>query len=247
MNLDDFAIKYYEFQTKARGLVEEQDLRETFEKRATWYKCRLRRFLPEDLASRWLDLPCGFGNFLYFLQRQGYKNITGYDLDPEQVRLARLLQLPASEGDAFTVLCDGNESYDCIAALDFIEHLNRNRAIQFLELCYSRLKPGGRLFLRVPCADGPFGARDRFNDLTHEWSMTSNVLRAMLEMIAYEEIEILDERPQPYSLLNGFRLVLFHIARIVANVFVIALGLNPPRVWSTAMWAVARRGSSQDT
>jgi 2-polyprenyl-3-methyl-5-hydroxy-6-metoxy-1,4-benzoquinol methylase len=243
MSSKTYAEKYYEFQTKARGFVQEPELKELFAKRANWYCSRLQDFLPKDRSSRWLDLPCGFGNFLYFLRQQGYQNISGYDLDPEQVRLARMLQLPAAEGDAFTILSDVNESYDCIAAIDFLEHLDRDKAVTFLELCHDRLNPGGLLFLRVPCADGPFGARDRFNDLTHEWSMTSNVLRAMLEMIAYEGIDILDERPQPYNIRNQVRLGLFYTARFLANAFVRALGLTPPRIWSTAMWGVARKPS----
>jgi len=243
MNSKTYGEKYYEFQTKARGLVQEPELRESFAKRAEWYCSRLRDFLPEEHSSHWLDLPCGFGNFLYFLRQQGCQNISGYDLDPEQVRLAQMLELPAVEGDAFDILNNPTESYDCIASIDLLEHLDRDSAINFLELCYQRLRPGGVLFLRVPCADGPFGARVRFNDLTHEWSMTSNVLRAMLEMISFEGVEILDERPQPYNIRNRVRLFLFYIARFLANGFVMALGLIPPRIWSTAMWGVARKPS----
>ena len=238
-----FAEKYYGYQTKARGLLHKRDLTRTFEKRSKWYQSRLGEHIPVDRKAKWLDLPCGFGNFLYFLRQQGCRNISGYDLDPEQVRLAQMLELPAVEGDAFDILNNPTESYDCIASIDFLEHLDRDSAINFLELCYERLRPGGVLFLRVPCADGPFGARDRFNDLTHEWSMTSNVLRAMLEMISFEGVEILDERPQPYNIRNRVRLVLFYIARFLANGFVMALGLIPPRIWSTAMWGVARKPS----
>jgi 2-polyprenyl-3-methyl-5-hydroxy-6-metoxy-1,4-benzoquinol methylase len=243
MNSKKFAENYYAFQTKARGLLHKTDLERSFQKRSKWYRSRLRKFMPTNRDVRWLDLPCGFGNFLYFLRQHGYQNVSGYDLDPEQVRLAHMLQLPAAEGDAFTVLSDNKESYDCIAAIDFLEHLDRDSAVTFLELCHERLNPGGRLFLRVPCADGPFGAHDRFNDLTHEWSMTSNVLRAMLEMISYERIEILDERPQPYNIRNRFRLILFFVAKFIASSFVVALGLAPPRIWSTAMWGVARKPS----
>jgi len=163
----------------------------------------------------------------------------GYDLDPKQVNLARLLDLPARHGDAFEVLTQDEEPYDCIASIDFLEHLSKDKALHFLRLCESRLRPGGVLLVRTPCADGPFGAHDAVNDLTHEWSLTSNVLRAILEMTHFDGVRILDERPQPYNLRNRVRLAAFHGARLAATAFVTALGLQVPRVWSRAMWGVA--------
>ena len=239
MPVHNYADKYYAYQTQARGLLEPADLERVFTKRAKWYASRLRDFLPSDRAVRWLDLPCGFGNFLYFLRRQGYRNVVGYDLDPEQVRLARSLNLPAREGDAFELLRNADESFDCIASIDFLEHLDRDAALDVLELCFERLNPGGLLLMRVPCADGPFGAHDAVNDLTHQWSLTSNVLRAILEMTHFDRVQILDERPQAYNLVNGVRLATFHAARLAATGFVAALGMEAPRIWSRSMWGIA--------
>jgi cyclopropane fatty-acyl-phospholipid synthase-like methyltransferase len=139
------------------------------------------------------------------------------------------------------ILAAERRTYGLISSLDFIEHLSRDEALRFIELCHERLAPGGVLFLRTPSADGPFGAHDAWNDLTHRWVMTSEVLEAVLEMTGFERVVVLDERPQPYNLLNTIRAAVFPAARTLATVAVFALGLTPPRVWSRSMWAVAYR------
>ncbi len=230
---------YYAHQTQARGVLDAAALERRFRSLARWYACRLGPFLPASRQAVWLDLPCGYGNFLYFLRRMGYTRISGYDADPKQVHLARLLDLPAEERDAFAVLDDNSRSFDAIASVDFLEHLSRDAAVRFLAACRARLRPAGVLILRMPCADGPFGSHDAWNDLTHQWAATSNLLRSLLQMSGFERIQILDERPQPYNLRNRIRLLAFHAARLLTSLWVAALGVTPPAVWSLSMWAVA--------
>lgn len=243
--MESYERAYYQYQTRARGLLEKDALRQYFDWMAPRYACRLRTHLPANWMATCLDLPCGYGNFLYFLRLRGYQNIIGYDLDPNQVQLARLLDLPAHEGDAFIVLSDEAKQYDCITSLDFIEHISPDEALRFLHLCWTRLKLGGVLILRTPCADGPFGAHDRYNDLTHRWAMTSNVLSTVLRMLNFERIDILDERPQSYNstLVNTLRRLAFYPARALASGLCLALGLSPPVVWSRSMWGVAYKPS----
>lgn len=236
--IKDYERLYYNYLSRAQGQLDGPALRLRFEKMAKWYACRLGPFLPPGRDAVWLDVPCGCGNFLYFLRSMGYHNVSGYDMDPEQVRLARLLDLPALERDAFVVLEDPSRSFDGIVSADFIEHLSRDQALRFIAGCRARLRPGGVLFLRTPCADGPLGSHDVWNDLTHQWAATSNLMRGILEMFGFDRIMILDERPQPYSILNRVRLAAFHSARLLASAFVLALGLSSPAVWSTSMWAV---------
>jgi 2-polyprenyl-3-methyl-5-hydroxy-6-metoxy-1,4-benzoquinol methylase len=228
----------YAYQTRARGLLDRRALEAAFEAAARSYEARLGKFLPDDRGATCLDVPCGYGNMLYFLRRRGYETLAGWDLDSAQVALARLLDLPAREGDCFDALADPAAAYDVVTSVDFVEHLDRDRALEFLALCFARLRPGGLLILRTPCADGPFGAHDRYNDLTHRWAMTSNVLQAFLGMVGFERVAILDERPQPTSLKGALRTLAFHPVRAAASLFCLALGLDPPRVWSRSMWGV---------
>jgi len=230
--------RYFKFLAEARTEDNLVALRHRFERWARWYDRRLRKHLPADRTVACLDVPCGSGNFLYFLRRQAYLDIVGYDTDVRQVELACALGLPAMQRDAMEVLADGRRTYGLISSLDFIEHLSRDDALRFVALCHERLAPGGVLVLRTPSADGPFGAHDAWNDLTHQWAMTSGVLEAILEMSGFQRIAVLDERPQPFNLVNAVRVAVFVVARAIALVALFALGLTPPRIWSRSMWGV---------
>jgi SAM-dependent methyltransferase len=175
----------------------------------------------------------------------GYKFFVGYDLDPHQVQIARSLDLPAQEGDAFRVLEGDTEGLDLISSLDFVEHLSKDNALRFIALCHDHLRPAGVLILRTPCADGPFSGRDAWNDLTHRWTMTSNVLRVILEMHGFERIAILDERPQPSNFVNCLRYLAFFPTRVGASLLCHLLGVLPPAIWSSSMWGVAYKHSKR--
>ena len=235
----DYRERYYNYQTQARGLLDKASLEKRFAKQSKWYGATLRAFLPNKLDMRCLDAPCGYGNFLYFLRAKGYRNIEGFDFDQKQVELARLLDLPAEKKDIFSVLAENSEPYELIASLDFIEHLTKDDALSFLDQCNKNLHPGGVLILRTPCADGPFGAHDAWNDLTHQWGMTSTVLQTILEMSGFTRVQVLDERPHPISLVGTIRWLVFPPARMIANAFCMALGLRPPKIWTRSMMAVA--------
>ena len=96
--------RYYSYQTTARGLLTPADLAASFERLAPLYGKLLSKYLPRDKTALCLDLPCGYGNFLYFLHKNGYTHCQGYDLDPRQVELACSIGLPAQCGDAFQAL-----------------------------------------------------------------------------------------------------------------------------------------------
>jgi len=236
--MESYEKAYYDYQTKARGLQTRESLTARFMKLAKWYDGRLKFYLPKDKQARCLDVPCGFGNFLYFLKGKGYSNIQGVDLDAKQVELAALVDLPAIQGDAFQILSDAEASFDQISSLDFIEHLDKDKVLKFLSLTFAALKSGGTLILRAPCGDGPFGAHDAWNDLTHQWGMTSNVVRTLLEMHGFENIRILDERPQPGGVVDTVRWLIFFPAKMIADGFCIALGMRPPAIWTRSMIAI---------
>lgn len=239
--MEEYEKAYYSFQTQARGLLDANALRSRFAKLARWYGSRLGKFLPESKTALCLDVPCGYGNFLYFLEVNGYRNSLGIDSDEKQIALAKLMRLPAEIGDAFEVLSAEDRTFDLISSLDFIEHLSKDDALKFLRMCYNRLNFGGRLILRAPCGDGPFGSHDAWNDITHKWGLTSNVLRTILQMQGFSDIKILDERPQPTSLIDSIRWLVFFPTKAMADILCMALGMRPPAIWSRSMIAVANK------
>jgi len=234
----DYRKRFYEYQTINRGLLTPQQLINNFERMASYYKVRIGKYLPKDPLALIIDIPCGYGNFLYFLNKLGYKNIKGYDLDPNQVRLAQSIGLPAFDKNIFD-LKQPSATVDLISSLDFLEHLSKDDALTFLDECYKSLKTGGTLILRTPCADGFFGAHDASNDITHKWNMSSNLMRSILEMCGYKEIQILEERPQPENFIESIRWLVYWPSRYLFNFVCVLLALRPPKVISRSMILIA--------
>ncbi|NQS89514.1 class I SAM-dependent methyltransferase, partial [Patescibacteria group bacterium] len=58
---------------------------EQFEKTADSYEAKFGEFIPQDKNSRILDIGCGCGHFLYYLQKNGYTNFYGIDVSSQQV------------------------------------------------------------------------------------------------------------------------------------------------------------------
>ncbi|PXF61469.1 MAG: class I SAM-dependent methyltransferase [Candidatus Methanogaster sp.] len=231
---------FYDFQTEARGLLTESDLIKSFESRISVYDQLLLRFLPHNKESSIVDIPCGFGAFLFYLKSRGYTNIVGYDLDPKQVELANLLGLPAHSGDAFEVAREDN-SLDMIASIDFLEHITKDQACMFLQSCIKSLKPEGILIMRVPSADGPFGTSHAWNDITHKWFLTSTAWkRGVLRMVGFEEknIEIIEDRIPPSGYVKKIMYKLLNYATIK---YWGMMSVAPPQIWSRSMWIVCRK------
>lgn len=136
------------------------------------------------------------------------------------------------------------EKFDCIFSVDFVEHLDKDTVLEFINLCESKLNDGGIFVLRTPCADGIFGAHDRNNDFTHKLSFTSTVLRHLLEMNRFVNVKILDERPFPNSLLNTLKTFGYYSTKLLITIILLFLNLKPPKVWSRSMWAIAYKRNS---
>lgn len=237
----DYKTYTYSGQTKLVEKKGDLDFIEQFDKLASWYKRRIGKFLPKHNSADILDCPCGYGNFLYFLKKCGYSQVLGVDLDPGRVSIAKRLGLNAQIADALTFLKGKNNHYDLIASLDFLEHLAKDELVAYLEQCFNALKEDGCIILRVPSSDGPFGARDRYNDITHETGFTSLVAEGLLLMVGFRQVTILDERPQPYKLVNYLRLLAYIGFTRMANLLLKFIGLGAPRVWTTSMWVAGKK------
>jgi SAM-dependent methyltransferase len=187
-----------------------------------------------------LDVACGHGNFLYFLQQQGYENIAGIDLDPGRTTTAQRLGLPVRQGDAFECLMQESE-LSLISALDFVEHVDKEQVLLLFSYCYQALQRGGIIILRAPITDSLLGAHDLHNDITHKWAGNSGIIKDLLAQVGFVNIIFKDERPVPYKVINWIRLGVFIVAKCLTNIWLILLGFSPRNVWSTSGWYIASK------
>lgn len=168
---------------------------------------RLRQWLPRSLDANCLDVACGAGQLLYALRQHGYRQLTGIDLSPEQVKVASKVCVNVKQGDAIEFLRASPAMFDLITGFDIVEHFRKDELFEFLDALYCALKPGGRLILQTPNAESPWGMTMRYGDLTHELAFSPMSLEYALRLAAFSDFQAKECGPYVHgikSLLRAF-------------------------------------------
>lgn len=170
------------------------DIDKELKSMARYYSKFYQPFLPEDEEAKILDLGCGLGYFLYFLKMMGYKNFEGIDLASDNIKIVKeKITDKVFLEDAFEYLPKKKNFYDLIHARDVIEHIPKNKIIDFLKLIFQSLKPGGKLIIGTPNAAGLSSVSliGRYMDFTHEILFTEWSLEQVLRIAGFQEIQII--------------------------------------------------------
>jgi 2-polyprenyl-3-methyl-5-hydroxy-6-metoxy-1,4-benzoquinol methylase len=161
----------------------------------TWGK-HFGALLPSDRSSRILDVGCGRGGLVYWLQQRGYRNAGGIDLSTEQIDTARKLGIPnLQQADVGEYLAGRLGHYDALVLRDVLEHFTREEIVEVLELCRSAIRPGGVLIVQVPNAESPFFGRIRYGDFTHELAFSSSSITQLFNVVGFEDPRVYPTEP----------------------------------------------------
>ena len=184
----------YDYQAIARGLRNPADVEALTDEMAPAYRHILTGWLPANLDAPIYEMACGPGVMLVYLKRLGYTNISGSDSSACQIDLARAAGLDVKLANSIDELeAHPDARWDCLIAIDFIEHLPKDVLIRFMALALRKLKPGGRLILRAPNGDSPFVGRNLFGGITHIWAYTTGEARGLLRMAGFSRVEFAEE------------------------------------------------------
>jgi len=190
--------------------------KETYDFLSKIAKKRYKDILPTDKNARIIDIACGSGHFLYFLQQEGYTNTTGIDLSEEQLGKAKEAGLLNTEkADLFDYLSTSAAKYDFIIANDIIEHLTKDETVSFLDLLYSSLVPGGKLLVSTLNTNSLFGSTILYCDFTHEQGFTPTSLSQILRVSNFSDIHVSGEKPNIHDFKSAIRAFLWKIINLL--------------------------------
>ncbi len=183
-----------------------------FKGQAPYVEKIIKKYLPKDKQAHILDLGCGHGTYLYFFKKWGYTNLKGIDMSSEQVDLAHRLQIKEVQlGDINEWLQKSQEPADLVLLMDIIEHLPLSLIYETVNQIYRLLRPGGTLLIHVPNAEGLFGMRIRYGDLTHERAFTQSSIRQLLSSIGFSSLRCTEEKPLMYSVKSVLRRIVWEL------------------------------------
>jgi len=151
--------------------------------------------LPEDRDASILDVGCGAGHFLRYLEMNGYSHSEGIELSSQQAKLARSkVNCVVHEGDVAQLLEGHGEGYAAICMNDVLEHIPKDSIVQFLEVLRLGLSENGVLLVNVPQVAGVTTMYSRYIDFTHQQLFTEMSLRQVLMMAGFKEVRFVAEK-----------------------------------------------------
>ena len=173
----------YRRYTTTTVLPEGTDVRALLAWSQGYFTAHVAPLLPSDRSARIAELGSGWGRYLTALAQAGYANAEGVDVSEEQVTYARdVLHLTnVTHGDAAAWLQVRPERFDCVLALDVLEHMETDALIATARAVHAALRPGGRFIVQVPNALAPLGPL-RYADLTHVRAFTPGSLAQLFRM-----------------------------------------------------------------
>lgn len=185
---------------------------------------RLIKLLPKDKKINILDLGCGSGSLLFHIKKKGYINIEGVDLSNEQISIAMKFGIKEIyQNDIVTFISNKPEdSINVIIIFDVLEHLNRDEIFHLLAICHQKLVDGGLIIIHTPNAEGIFGAKIRYSDITHEIAFTKTSIKQILLTLKYSNIISHEDKPQIYSLVSLVRRIIWNTISILFKILHLA-------------------------
>lgn len=155
------------------------------------YRLNLSEVLPLDKDISILDVGCGMGFAIMFLQDMGYTSVEGIEVDRGQVQSCLSKKLNVSHVEnSIEFLQKKSGNYDLIVTLDVIEHLPHDSQLEFVRSLQTALKPGGKLICTVPNANSVLASRWRYIDWTHYTLFTEYSLDFLLFNAGFEDLEV---------------------------------------------------------
>ncbi len=240
-----YAERVYESYVKTGyGRVHTFSLPE-YQMQARFFRRNYGPHLPQDRAARVLDLGCGPGHFLYYLQQDGYTDYLGIDSSPECLEFCRERGLNAGLADAFVHLAENAGRYDAVVCNEFFEHLQKDRAFELARLCRLALRDGGVLLVKVPNMACPVAAaRSRYVDITHETGYVDHSLRTLLEVSGFGQVDVLapDIYVTRYGIVNFAARLAFRLTTAWYCGLYLLYGIPARHVMTKSLLAVARKG-----
>ena len=129
-----------------------------------------------------LEVGCGTGLFLKYLETEGITDIFGIDKDPHIIQILPdelLNKVEVVDVDEYLDVLSADKVFDRILLFDVLEHFSPNQAAMLLSKLRNRLKTSGGIVVKVPNNGSPWGAGYQHGDLTHKSAFNSSSLRQL--------------------------------------------------------------------
>lgn len=211
------------------------------------FRKKLSKILPQDKSLPILDIGCGMGFFLWFLQENGFTNTVGIDLSPQQVQVAESFNVKGIQLCHWKdYLADKPSKFEFIMLDNVIEHLTKDEIVGFLEASLVSLRPGGILYINTPNSGSIFGLPLSFIDFTHEVFFTAASLNQVLTACGFNPVQVFGEPLIAFDWRSFVRMITFSLIKpLVKAIYIIGTGgggrTSIPHIIEPSLVAIAKK------
>ena len=209
-----------------------------------YFRAHVLPLLPADRNAAIAEVGCGWGRYLLALSEAGYTRCEGVDVSEEQVAYARdvLRVSGVTRGDAATWLHGRRGAFDCILALDVLEHLANDALVSLACAVRDALRPGGIFLVQAPNALAPLSPL-RHADLTHERAFTVGSLQQLFLIAGLTPREFREAPPHGRGPAGRLRRLLWTgaLRPLVRGFMLAANGDAMGGIYTANLLAVAER------
>lgn len=192
-----------------------EDVEAGYSSFAQYYLHNYLQHLPEDKAADILVISCGPGYLVDLLVKKGYSNVLGIDSDEQKIAYATKRNLNCRTERAFEHLQGLSDRYDVIIPEQELNHLTHGETLEFLQLCHSALRDGGRLISYGLNGANPLvGAENLAHNIDHFYTMTEYSFNQMLEYAGFRDIRV-----HPLKLYVFWKNPLNYVGLVVTGFF----------------------------
>lgn len=169
-------MDYFEHYKRVNDLSDEG-------RRSHWkpLESKIGRFLPVNKEAAIVDVGCGAGVLLEWLQAKGYRQVAGIDPDRGQVEFCRGLGMRAEQVVDTAGWLREQNGIDLLVMKDVLEHIPADQVTDILIASAAALADHGRIVILVPNAVASTATYWRYLDATHLRTYTEIVMRVELE------------------------------------------------------------------
>jgi len=169
-----------------------EDVEKGYKSFYQFYKHNYLPYLPEDRNGSILVISCGPGYFVNLLREEGYKNVLGIDSFAEKVKFAQQRNLDCRQADAFEFLENSKGPFDVIFCEQELNHLTKQEIIEFLNLCWQKLRAGGTFIGHALNGANPItGAEALAQNFDHYNTFTEYTMRQVLGYCRFTDIKVM--------------------------------------------------------
>lgn len=178
--------------------------------------------MPKEKDAAILDIGCGNGSFVLWLQERGFKNASGVDISKEQIEQGTSLGIKnISIADFREFLKAHPAKYDLIFARDVLEHQDKEGLLDLLDLVRGALKPGGAFVSQTVNAENPLWGRLRHADFTHDLAFTHLSMRQLMLVSGFDDVHVYPQRPVVHGIFSLVRRILWWCIEMKLHLYLI--------------------------